>query len=518
MSKLAPRLLLLGGLLMGLSLSGCSSPELGFRNTVPVVGITSPEDGQVVNFGDAIQFEGTVQDKQDAANSLDVVWESSIDGEIDSDAADATGFLLFTTSTLSGGDHVITLTATDTQGESAVASVNVTVVGGGAGNGIGEPPTVSLDNPVDGSTILQSDAVTILGLVWDEDQDPGTLEASLVSSRDGGLWVGSPDEFGRVEFETTGLSVGMHTLRLDAIDADDNRNSDQVQVEVIADARPGVIIEEPGEGDWFWNTDTIRFEGRVTDDVDHPQDLSLRWVSSIDGVLSAAPANPTGSTIIDATLSAGFHTIGLTAVDSDGNEATYSMTLEVRDPLDHDGDLDGYTENEGDCNDADPYTHPAAAEVCDARDNDCDGDVNEDDWDDLEFNDTLETATDLGDIDDAWIFGSGETASAGITLHSAYDEDWLVFYAGDDWGIDNVNIDVSVGPFPFTGDFVVELYQLDDSSTVPVDIDSGTGRLSVQFEGDVWDGSEDNFAIRVYADSWPSGSCGERFEIEIIDL
>ena len=208
----------------------------------------------------------------------------------------------------------------------------------------------------------------------------------------------SPDEFGRVELETTGLSVGMHTIRLDAIDADDNRSSDQVQIEVVADARPAVIIEEPGDGDWFWNTDIIRFVGSATDDVDHPQ---TSWFGgrATSTASSVRPCRTTGATIIEASLSAGIHTVGLTAVDTDGNETTYNVTVEVRDPLDHDGDLDGFTENEGDCNDADPYTHPDAEEACDARDNDCDGDINED-WDDLEFNDTLETATDLGDIDD----------------------------------------------------------------------------------------------------------------------
>ena len=511
MSKTHTGILLIAGL-VGAS---CSTPKVGFRNTVPEVGITSPTDGFVLNFGEAVLFEATVRDKQDPAEELVIVWDSSIDGTFNDDAPDATGWLTFNTSTLSGGVHVITLTATDGEGESAVASVEINVNGGDDGaNGL----TVSLENPIDGASVLRSDPLTVIGLVRDEDQDPDTLGATIVSTLDGGLWDGSPDEFGFVEFVTTGLTVGSHKIRLDAIDADSNRSSDQVEIEVLADDRPAVLITEPGEEDWFWNSDTIRFEGIATDDVDLPQDLAVSWSSDIDGIFSEDAANPTGSTIVEGTLSAGMHRISLTAVDTDGNENSYSMTLEVRDPLDHDGDLDGYTENEGDCNDADPYTHPAAEEACDARDNDCDGAVNEDDWDELEFNDTLETATDLGDIDDAWIFGSPETGSAGITLHSEYDEDWFVFDAGDDLLVDNVNIDVSVGPFPHTGAYGVELFLLDESSTVPVDVNFGSGRLSVQFEGDPWDGGEDNFAVRVYADSWPGGSCGERFEIEIVDL
>jgi len=49
------------------------------------------------------------------------------------------------------------------------------------------------------------------------------------------------------------------------------------------------------------------------------------------------------------------------------------------DPLDIDDDEDGYSENAGDCDDQNDAIHPAAAEVCDEVDNDCDGTTDEDD-------------------------------------------------------------------------------------------------------------------------------------------
>lgn|GEM_PF-5838579 len=44
--------------------------------------------------------------------------------------------------------------------------------------------------------------------------------------------------------------------------------------------------------------------------------------------------------------------------------------------LDTDGD--GFTSNEGDCDDSNPMLHPDADEVCDEVDNNCDGLLDED--------------------------------------------------------------------------------------------------------------------------------------------
>ena len=48
------------------------------------------------------------------------------------------------------------------------------------------------------------------------------------------------------------------------------------------------------------------------------------------------------------------------------------------DNLQHDADGDGFTEDEGDCDDTDDAVFPDATEVCDAVDNDCNGEIDDD--------------------------------------------------------------------------------------------------------------------------------------------
>ncbi|MFA6474926.1 MAG: putative metal-binding motif-containing protein [Patescibacteria group bacterium] len=47
-------------------------------------------------------------------------------------------------------------------------------------------------------------------------------------------------------------------------------------------------------------------------------------------------------------------------------------------PDDIDDDGDGYTEEQGDCDDCEPRKYPGAVEICDMLDNDCDGHVDND--------------------------------------------------------------------------------------------------------------------------------------------
>nr|WP_290427025.1 HYR domain-containing protein [Algoriphagus limi] len=77
----------------------------------------------------------------------------------------------------------------------------------------------------------------------------------------------------------------------------------------------------------------------------------------------------------------GENIVTLTLTDVNGNQgsATAIVTISINaiDPGDLDSDNDGFTPNEGDCDDSDETVYPGASELCDGKDNNCDGTIDE---------------------------------------------------------------------------------------------------------------------------------------------
>lgn len=508
----APRCLVL---LLGAA--ACSNNSLGKFNTAPNVSILNPTDGAEFSGGELIEFNGVAIDDQDDSSALTIQWSSNIDGVLSTEPADSNGDVVFSTNSLSGGEHVITLQAVDTAGDSSQTSIVVTTDGEGGGSTIGQgsPPTVLIIGPdpeVDGPWLF-GQILTLVGAATDPDQPDDTLQLTVVSQRDGLVWEGSPAADGRVDIDLDTLSTGSHVLELQALDDDANTGKDTLEVEILADGRPIVQIDSPASGSQVWTTDSARFEGTVEDIEDDVELLELTWESSLDGILFEGAADSSGVTLVNASLSEGVHTITLTAVDTDDKEGTASVVVESIDPLNDDGDLDGYTENEGDCDDGDPSINPGRSEACDALDNDCDGDVNEDWWDSYEPNDVVGDAYDLGVVDGSVIWEGGSVGISGLTLHEEYEEDWFILDADDDW-YDNVSIGVTVTGLPAAGSYTVELL-LDTGSGYTVQSSAtGYGSIYVYKTGDTWDGDEDDWAIRVYSNSW-APQCSAPYSIQI---
>ena len=92
-------------------------------NNPPVAAISSPADGETFARNEPITFDGEATDAEDGAlTGASLLWSSSLDGTIGS------GSSLIKT-TLSEGTHVITLTATDSEGVVSTDTVTIYVQG-----------------------------------------------------------------------------------------------------------------------------------------------------------------------------------------------------------------------------------------------------------------------------------------------------------------------------------------------------------------------------------------------------
>ncbi|HJN74994.1 MAG TPA: putative metal-binding motif-containing protein [Myxococcota bacterium] len=493
------------------ALSGCNDQNVGVYNTPPSVAITNPLDDTVYAPGDAIMLEGVARDDQQDSPTLDVSWTSSLDGELGSSVPDIDGVVSLPVTELSGGVHAITLSAIDLSGEAADATVTIEV---GYGDDVVGAPTVVILGPNDGDTFTQAEWITVVGSATDDETPYGELQVSIISSYDGLLWDGFAEANGAVSHDVTNLTpLQTHVISLTAVDGEGKVGSDSISIYVDEDGIPSVTILAPVTGDSFWTTDLINLQGQVSDDVDDAQDLELAWQSDYDGVLWTGNSDSSGTTSHAVSLTEGVHNITLFAVDTEANEGSASVSIEVIDPLNHDNDGDGQTENEGDCDDDDAGVYTGNTEVCDEVDNNCDGMVNEPWWDTYEANESSSSYYDLGEVDDGFLWAGDTLTLSGLTIHEPNDEDWFHIDVDDDW-YDNADFSVQVTGLPSAGSWTLELWDANGTPAIS-DSDSGSGKLTVYFTGSITDVDEDDWLIRVYANTWTDKACTATYSMYI---
>ena len=275
-----------------------SAPPPPPPNTPPTATITGPTDGSTFLTSEVITLSGSGNDAEDGALAgASLVWTSDLDAQIGTGAT----FM----ASLSAGIHTITLTASDSPGATGTGSVAVTVNLPPPPNAA---PTASITGPADGSTFLTTEVITLSGSGNDA-EDGALAGASLVWTSDLDAQIGTGATF------SASLSAGIHTITLTATDSPGATGTDSVSVTVNLpppppNTLPTASITGPADGSTFLTTEVITLSGSGNDAEDGASaGASLVWRSDLDAQIG------TGATFT-ASLSAGIHTITLTATDS----------------------------------------------------------------------------------------------------------------------------------------------------------------------------------------------------------
>ncbi len=278
-------------------------------NRPPTAVISAPLNGAVFDEGTAIELTGTGADPEDGAlQGAALTWSSSVGGLLGTGAA-----LTFNGAAL--GTHRILLTAADSQGLSAIASIEIEVVRPGTNRA----PMVNITAPANNSSVVLGQAAMLSGTATD--QEDGVLTgASLTwrSSRDGVLGTGAA--------LSPMLTQGVHTLTLTALDSMGASGVASITVSVnqAGNQPPTVTITQPAPAQTIFQGSSVTLSATATDAEDGTlTGMALAWSSSLDGPLG------TGSPLLTTTLTAGTHALSCIVTDSGGNTGSATVSLTV---------------------------------------------------------------------------------------------------------------------------------------------------------------------------------------------
>jgi len=242
---------------------------------VPSVSIISPAEGSTFNVKESITFSGTASDPEDGDLTGGLSWTSSIDGPIGTGGSFSTA--------LSEGQHTITASVTDSEGNVGSVSVNVIVVN--------DAPAVSILQPSDGATFDSGASITFEGTASDTEDGDLTDGLSWTSSFDG--LIGTGGTFSAF------LSDGSHTITAEVTDSGGKTGSVSIKITVGAPSGPTTVsvssITYGTEGGRNSDRHLLITVALVDDLGDPVADASVSIDVFLDGSLYGSGTGTTGT-------------------------------------------------------------------------------------------------------------------------------------------------------------------------------------------------------------------------------
>jgi len=436
----------------------------------PKVKITEPGTNQRFVKNTLATFQATVSDADDDTEELSVTWRSDVAGTLEGSGELMDGVHTFRTDELSLGSHTITVEVVDPDTETATDSVLVSVVRNSS-------PKIVITAPESESIWPESHTVWVAAVVNDNEDE---VEALRVEWTLDGEWVLSassePSAAGEVTHGFEGIGVNAHTVEITVIDVQGATSSSSVEFNVIygdddGDGFISVIVggEDCDDTDPDVNPDA----DEICDEIDNDCDglIDAEDDSLTDGHAGHLDSDGDGFGQPDAAISCDPDALISDGSDCDDTDAAINPAAEEicneldddcdalidgDDPdTDHDGD--GFSVCDDDCDDTDPTVSPDATEFCDEVDNDCDGSV-----DGATATDAITFYVDA----DGDGYGSEESVTLACTEPSGHSSDTTDCNDGDPEihpgavevcgdGIDN-DCDGAPGDCKWTGEVVLE--------------------------------------------------------------
>ncbi|MEC8423809.1 MAG: MopE-related protein, partial [Myxococcota bacterium] len=194
---------------------------------------------------------------------------------------------------------------------------------------VNSPPAAQITAPADGSSVLAGGDVQLRGVVSDTNHSVNELQVSWFGGERALCPPGPPGGDGTSLCAAT-LAEGEGGIRLEVIDPNGAVATDAIQLSVVGSTPPTALIVSPEGDETFYADIAVGLVGTVADADDAPETLDARWTDG-DGTPLVADATPDteGRLSGEAFFEEGTHVVRLVVTDSNGDQASDDVTIQV---------------------------------------------------------------------------------------------------------------------------------------------------------------------------------------------
>ena len=274
-------------------------PVICVVGQAPTVTVDHPFDGFTIIEGQPAILSANAFDGEDGDIGASIQWSSDLHGVLGTGTFLEIGLL--------PGAQTLSATVTDSDGNTAAHSVNISVLFNNA-------PSVEIHSPPNGISIVEGDQLVLDGYAFDSEDGDLTAAIQWSSNIDAMLGTGSG-------FIVT-LTPGEHTLAASATDQWGKTTEITTAVTVVANASPTVTITAPAGDVTVIEGVSLMLLGNADDDEDGALAYAIQWSSDIDGALG------TGASL-GVTLSVGTHQLTAQVIDSRGKSGVANRQVTV---------------------------------------------------------------------------------------------------------------------------------------------------------------------------------------------